>query len=299
MTNCTDCRPTSREYIRRVVRALCFIAAILALLPTTARSWSPLVVPFCPLGAFQDSLFHAGRVLGIPFHRRTPRHCNETTLTARPELPAGVQRIRRRFLLQVICGSVAGSLWAGAARAMRITMPRPLRPPGAQEDTTFVGLCVRCGNCMRVCPSRIIGHDGADHGIAGLFAPVVRFLDDYCREDCVRCTEVCPSGALVRQSLANKHQTHIGLPRVDMNVCLLGMDQECAACRNACPYEAIMLVFSEVDYTLTPVIDPHKCPGCGACQVACPTKPVKAIQVYVAQKCTKASETITSILQAD
>ena len=62
-----------------------------------------------------------------------------------------------------------------------------------------------------------------------------------------------------------------------MDLCLLGDDRECAMCRNWCPYEAIRYVFSETEYTLIPEIDANRCPGCGACQVACPTKPTKAI----------------------
>ena len=71
----------------------------------------------------------------------------------------------------------------------------------------------------------------------------------------------------------------MGLAKVDMNVCLLGEDRECAECRRWCPYGAIRYVFSEDSYSLTPVIDTEKCNGCGACEMACPTKPAKAIVV--------------------
>ena len=64
-----------------------------------------------------------------------------------------------------------------------------------------------------------------------------------------------------------------------MDLCLLGDDRECSVCRNRCPYEAIRLVFSEEEYTLTPVVDLDRCPGCGACEAACPTQPTKAIVV--------------------
>ena len=64
-----------------------------------------------------------------------------------------------------------------------------------------------------------------------------------------------------------------------MEICILGDDRECSKCRNWCPYDAITLKFSEEEYTLVPQIDLSKCPGCGACQVACPTSPEKAIVI--------------------
>ena len=81
-------------------------------------------------------------------------------------------------------------------------------------------------------------------------------------------------------SRRQKGRASIGLPQVNMDLCLLGDNRECFICRNWCPYEAIKLVFSEVEYTLTPQIDEKKCPGCGACEVACPAAPTKAIRIY-------------------
>ena len=158
----------------------------------------------------------------------------------------------------------------------------PLRPPGALDEATFVGVCIRCGNCLRVCPADIVRPDQGKHGIAGLLTPTLHFQADYCREDCVRCTQVCPSGALTALALDDKPRVSIGFPKVDMNVCLLGEDRECAMCRNWCPYEAIKYVFSEETYSLSPVVDPRRCNGCGACENACPTSPTKSIVVVPA-----------------
>jgi NAD-dependent dihydropyrimidine dehydrogenase PreA subunit len=80
--------------------------------------------------------------------------------------------------------------------------------------------------------------------------------------------------------LDNKPDIQIGLAKVDMNLCLLGEDNECSACMRWCPYNAIRYVFIEAEYTLVPVIDTEKCNGCGACEIACPTNPRKAIRVF-------------------
>ena len=120
-------------------------------------------------------------------------------------------------------------------------------------------------------PAGVLSPDLGEYGVASFFSPVLAFCNDYCREDCVRCTESCPSGAIRRLSVADKLTTPVGLARVDYDVCLLSDDRECSACRNHCPFDAVGIVFSEETYTLTVLVDPAHCPGCGACQVACPT----------------------------
>jgi len=245
----------------------------------------------CPLGAFQDTLSvitrsirsipTPGQLLATDDGRKSPGPTSpvvrRSSLILRPSsLVLSGHPVARRTLLGLLVGVVSSSI-------LRLTAhetSRPLRPPGAVDELTFKGLCTRCGNCLRSCPHSIIRRETGQHGIAGVLTPVLTFDEDYCREDCTRCTEVCPSGALVKVDISDKPNLHIGLARVDMTICLLGEDRECSACMRWCPYNAIRYVFSEAEYTLVPVIDAGKCNGCGACETACPTSPRKAIRIF-------------------
>jgi ferredoxin-type protein NapF len=217
----------------------------------------------CPLGAMQDLLW------------RTPKAVRQVLSSTKPAAARTGFRLARR----AVFGLALGAVWAATTRKLRAASPARLRPPGAIEPWNFSGVCIRCGNCTRACPARIITAELGEHGIAQLLTPIVHFREDYCREDCTRCMDVCPSGALRPLSAQEKILAPMGLPRVDMNRCLLGDDRECAICRNRCPFQAITLVFSQADYVLTPQVDPHKCSGCGACELSCPTLPIKAIVV--------------------
>jgi ferredoxin-type protein NapF len=219
----------------------------------------------CPLGAFQDILALARRSMQSLIYQKEKAETESIVNFC----------IDRRTVLGITAG--AGLAWM--TRTGTVKGLSPLRPPGAADESQFAGICTRCGNCSRVCPSKVIERDFGHNGLANLFTPVLSFKDDYCREDCIRCTEVCPSGAIVRLSLNEKNDIQIGLPHVNMNVCLLGDDRECSACKRWCPYDAIHYVFSQEQYSLIPRIDPLKCNGCGACEAICPTKPQKAIAV--------------------
>jgi len=212
----------------------------------------------CPLGGLQDALWTTARRLRPSRWRRSTDPAADRSW---------------RFPRRAVLAGAVGAVWASAVRHAGATGPRPLRPPGSVDEGRFAGICIRCGNCIRACPTRVIEPDLGQNGIAGLLAPMVRFTKDYCLEDCVRCTEVCPSGAIGQLTTETKLHARIGLPQVDMDHCLLGDDRECAICRNRCPYEAISLKFSEEHYTLEPRVNYERCPGCGACEVACPTEP--------------------------
>ncbi len=226
----------------------------------------------CPLGGTQEFLAAVGewalRRRPVSFDQHEERRSPFGTRNA-------VWRLDRRTVLAGLVG-LAGALgmrrWAAEA-------PPLLRPPGAAPEELFGGLCVRCGNCVRACPTQVIFPATAGIPLPALLTPVVRFGENYCLETCVRCTEVCPSGALARLVPQAKAARPMGLAEVDLRLCLRAWDQECALCRAHCPYQAVTYVFSEEEYISVPRVDPARCPGCGACEVACPTRPTKAIVV--------------------
>jgi ferredoxin-type protein NapF len=219
----------------------------------------------CPLGATQD-------LLAWPRRRFQVR--------SRCLVPDGAHGSRegrqgRRWFFAAVAGA-AGAL---ATKALARQTRASLRPPGAVDASRFTGVCVRCGNCAQVCPSRIIQPDWGGSGVSGFLAPRLRFDQDYCREDCHRCNTVCPSGAIARLSLADKRRRVIGRAAVDLDLCLLAKGGECTACIRHCPYQAISLQSADGGFSQQPGVILDRCNGCGACETACPTRPVRAISV--------------------
>jgi ferredoxin-type protein NapF len=231
----------------------------------------------CPLGGFQDQLAAVKPVVSGGLKTVV------TWFLSPPRRQGKVTRTRRAILASAI--GIGLGFWgrhSGLARAA--TENAPLRPPGALPETQFAGVCIRCGNCTAACPSNIIHPDvtGAG-GFAGLLAPKVRYDEKqkYCLEKCNLCTQVCPSGALQRLDLSTKNRYIIGEALVDANICLLTLGKkECDVCTVACPFKAISIQWDDDQYISYPGIDTGKCNGCGACEVACPTDPVKAISVW-------------------
>jgi ferredoxin len=252
-----------------VLSAIVSLSGIVVLLLLTLTSGDFWCARICPLGATQDLLENIGSFCGN--FRKTNR--TESRVNAAPGY--AFWATRRMFI--AVAAGLGFSLLAqkiGQARSD----DAPLRPPGAIKEDKFAGLCLRCGNCIRTCPSKIIHPDTGQSGVLGFLSPVVRYERDYCKKECNACTTVCPSGALQSLNLERKNRYIIGKASVDTSLCLWGVS-ECNTCLRSCPYEAIKIQFHEEAYESFPGVDPLKCNGCGACEVVCPTGNLKAIKV--------------------
>jgi polyferredoxin len=174
--------------------------------------------------------------------------------------------------------------------------PFLLRPPGAREandDVLSMTKCIRCSECMRVCPTNAIQPAAFDSGMEGFGAPLLIMRLGYCEFSCNACGQVCPVQAIPTLSLEEKQQQIIGKAYIDESRCIAWSDhQECLVCEEMCPLpdKAIQLEEQEVwgrDNIMTAVKMPHVlrdvCIGCGICEYKCPVNGESAIRVYVPQ----------------
>jgi len=254
------------------ISSMAGLTILLLIALTSGDLWCARI---CPLGGTQELLAGIKSIMGSSGKPKI--------LQTQVTVKVGGAFSRRAFL--ATAAGVGLGLWAkinGRARAENA----PLRPPGAIEEDEFTGQCMRCGNCIRTCPSKIIHQDTGQAGVVGLLAPVVRYEKEYCLEECNDCTKVCPSGALQKMTLKQKHRYVIGEALLDASLCFLvrGVN-DCDICARSCPFDAVQIYWDEDLYVAYPVVDPLKCNGCGACEVYCPTGDVKAIRV---RKCVKA-----------
>lgn len=171
-----------------------------------------------------------------------------------------------------------------------------IRPPGSAPEKQFLRLCVRCGQCMKVCPNNVLQSAGFEYGFDTLWTPIV-FPDwSGCEPTCNNCGQVCPTGAIRALKLAEKQAARIGLAVVNKRTCLpyagAGQCQLCVDECRAAGYNAIEFVRvggqmnengEPVEGTgyLAPVVLPEKCVGCGLCQMRCRAINVKDKQILV------------------
>ncbi len=227
------------------------------------------------------------------------------------------ERERRTFLLSLLFGgAMVGVSLAGYVPVMRPHEPR-LRPPGALEEKDFLASCIKCGQCVQVCPVEAILLADMWDGF-GIGVPYVVARDQACDFSCdaVQCVLACPTGAL-SHDIDKKEQVRMGLARLALpEACLarqgLGFkgtargedfpglhryvkvdrwnpiriadhpyDLElCDLCVRECPIEGAI--------TLEPMSeDPadkrrtpvvhRSCVGCGMCEMICPVEPAAIV----------------------
>lgn len=205
--------------------------------------------------------------------------------------------LSRRHFIGAAGGVVAGAGVAVIARKLENALPpkpshAPAMPPGAGNSKRFHEKCVGCGICIRECEGRVLAPAVGQYGLAGFMQPVVDYSRGSCVYDCNRCSNVCPAGALLPLSLAEKQRTRIGVAFVS------GSCVGCGLCAEKCPANAIFIESrtlmplppdapqpsarpprreAETQRKAKVILD--YCIGCGVCQHICPLPDAPAIQV--------------------
>lgn len=200
-----------------------------------------------------------------------------------PEVGLAAVPLSRRGLLAAAAGGATCAL--GFTRLAPATPPPPLvRPPGSVPEAEFLDLCIRCGECFKVCPNNVLQPAGFEHGLNALWTPKVVANWSGCEPSCNNCGQVCPTGAIRKLSMPEKRSTHIGLAIIDQSTCLpyvgnsscrMCVDECSAAGYNAIEFRTIGVSLDEqglpIENTgrLVPLVLAEACIGCGLCQTRC------------------------------
>jgi polyferredoxin len=180
-----------------------------------------------------------------------------------------------------------------------------IRPPGAVEERAFLERCIRCAECMKVCPNNALHPAFFEAGVEGLWTPILIARIGYCEFSCVLCGQVCPTGAI--QKIQEKEKMGVGQPPIkigtafyDHGRCLpWSMQTPCIVCEEFCPTSPKAIWVEEVDapvrdskpgpdgappayrqvHLQRPHVDPSLCVGCGACEKVCPVQDQPAVYV--------------------
>ena len=116
-----------------------------------------------------------------------------------------------------------------------------------------------------------------------LMQPKMAFDRGYCRPECVKCSEVCPTGAIKPITREDKSAIQIGHAVWVKDLCIVNTDgMSCGNCERHCPTKSIQMVAkdpADPKSLKIPVINTETCIGCGACEHLCPSRPYSAIYV--------------------
>ena len=206
--------------------------------------------------------------------------------------PSGASADKGRRAFITTTAVMAG---AGVAKAQKLKMDggyaviedkkipnreTPLTPPGSLSARNLAQHCTACQLCISACPNQVL-RPSSD--LSNFMQPVTSFERGYCRPECVKCSEVCPTGAIKPITKEEKTAIQIGHAVWIADNCVVNRDNEkCDNCFRHCPTGAIQMVAKNPDDKKSPkipVINTERCIGCGACENLCPSRPFSAIYV--------------------
>ena len=156
----------------------------------------------------------------------------------------------------------------------------PITPPGSVSARNMKRHCTACQLCVSACPNNVLRPSTDPQRF---MQPEMSFEHGYCRPECTRCSQVCPTGAIQTIRQEDKSFIHIGHAEwIEQNCIPVVNGDHCGACARHCPVKAIQMVehtTADGRTVQVPAIDKERCIGCGKCEYLCPARPFSAIYV--------------------
>ncbi len=224
---------------------------------------------------------------------------------------AKVQTDRRDFMkystLGVFTAAIGGAV---ALSPYSLQAENRLRPPGAVDEKEFLGLCIKCGQCLQVCPYHSIKLADFTMG-HGVGTPYIDATERGCYAcSAVPCVLACPSGALDHHC-EKPEDIHMGIAVLESPERCIAMSntpvpegynikmkrftdaqrnvtelerelierlegyegKQCTLCADVCPIPnplSAIAMVPDANGGKRPEIY-DACIGCGACEEVCPT----------------------------
>ncbi len=283
-------------------RYLCPLGALLALLAKVAL-FRPAIGTACNRCAHCAGVCRVDAIESRRGYALVPSECTLCLdcLAKCPEHAVGLHLHRRPDPLreydpgrrQVLAALATGAVGVIALRTgveTKIRSALLIRPPGAESEQDFLARCLRCSQCMRVCPTSGLQPTLLEAGLEGVWTPRLVLRLGYCDYGCNACGQTCPSGAIPALDLASKRQTVLGVAVIDRNRCLpWARGVPCIVCEEMCPTpaKAVRLEAAQMlDAKGAPIavqrpyVLQDLCIGCGICEHQCPLEGEAAVRIY-------------------
>ena len=154
-----------------------------------------------------------------------------------------------------------------------------ITPPGSISARHLQQHCTACQLCVSACPNHVLR---PSTNLMHFMQPIMSFEIGYCRPECTRCSQVCPTGAIKPITKEKKTAIHVGhAVWVKDNCVVLTDGVSCGNCERHCPTGAILMVEYQHNgqTVMIPTVNESRCIGCGACENLCPSRPFSAIYV--------------------
>jgi polyferredoxin len=255
----------------------------------TTCSSCELCVDACPMGAISERNRFVADPAECTLCMNCLTACHRGAIGFRGHLaPASWESYdpsRREALGAIGALAVGAGLIAVAPKALS-DGTKPIRPPGGQ-DSVFLNHCIRCGECIKICPTRGLQPSLSLGDLGGLMTPSLVPRTGYCDFTCNACGYACPTGALPSLPVDTKQRVILGTARIDEGRCRpWSQDIDCIVCQEMCPLtdKAIILDGGRGERSKgrarRPRVVAERCIGCGTCEYHCPVGGEAAIRIH-------------------